>query len=226
MINLPIKEFILHNNQQFLAANKPAGMASVPDKTGEKSLQDLLEIYCKHTLYPVHRLDRPVSGIILYAKTKKAVAELHRQFAAREVHKIYYALVRNRPDPESGTLTHHLQYDQHKKKTRSADDEAAKEATLDYTLIGQTDAYFALRIEPKTGRQHQIRAQMASIGCPIKGDVKYGDKRGNKDRSIQLHAAELHFKHPISGQEEHLYAPFPDLPIWKALPNNYTPETL
>jgi 23S rRNA pseudouridine1911/1915/1917 synthase len=214
-----IRDHILYNNQQLIAANKPAGIGALPDKTGDKSLQDLLEIYCKHKLFPVHRIDRPVSGVILYAKNKKAVAALHKQFADRKVKKTYYAIVRQKPESDSATLKTSLQFDKRYNKSKSSDVDTAKEAVMHYTYLGSSDNYHLLKITPLTGRQHQIRAQLASIGCTIKGDVKYGDKRGNKDRSIQLHAAELQFFHPVTAHLEQIVAPTPDLPVWNAFLN-------
>lgn len=214
-----IRSCILYNNQQLIAANKPPGIAALPDKTGDKSLQDLLEIYCKHKLYPVNRIDRPVSGVILYAKNKKSVAALHKQFADRKVHKTYYAIVRQKPEVESDILKNSLHFDKRYNKSKSSEVDAAKEAVMHYQYLGSSDNYHLLKITPETGRQHQIRAQLAAIGCTIKGDVKYGDKRGNKDRSIQLHSAELKFFHPVTAKLEHIIAPPPDIPVWNAFLN-------
>jgi 23S rRNA pseudouridine1911/1915/1917 synthase len=212
-----IRSLVIYQNQQLIAANKPCGVASLPDKTGDKSMQALMEIYCKHPLYSVHRLDRPVSGVLLFAKNKKAAAAMHQQFASRAVQKTYYALVRNKPEQDSGQLVHKLAFTEGKNTAKISEDENAKEAILDYQWLWSTENYHLLEIKPLTGRQHQIRMQLAAIGCPIKGDVKYGDKRGNKDRSIDLHAAYLQFKHPVSGQIELIHAEFPDMPIWNAV---------
>lgn len=217
MMSGHIGSLIIYQNQQLIAANKPCGLSSLPDKTGDKSMQALLEIYCKHNLYSVHRLDRPVSGVLLFAKNRKAAAAMHQQFASRSVQKVYYALVRNKPEQETGQLIHNLGFTEGKNTAKLSDEESAKEAKLDYKWLWSTENYHLLEVRPLTGRQHQIRVQLAAIGCPIKGDVKYGDKRGNKDRSIDLHAASLQFKHPIGGQIEKIYADFPETPIWNAV---------
>ena len=216
MIVPNIGDCIIYNNNQLIAVNKPAGIASQPEPSGEKSMLDLLEIYCKHKLYVVHRLDRPASGILLFAKNKQAVARLHEQFKMRHVAKTYLAVVGQKPAHEHGELRHFLKYDTKKKKTFVVEPITGQEATLQYRWVDSSEKLFLLEVDLQTGRQHQIRAQLAAVGLPIRGDDKYGFKRGNKDRSIQLHAWKLSFKHPISEQEVHLVAPLPLLPVWDA----------
>jgi len=212
-----ISDLIIYNNNQLIAVNKPCGVASQPDKSEDKSMIELAEIYCKHKLFLVHRIDRPASGVLLFAKNKSAVASLHKQFKERKVKKTYRAIVANPPNPTEGELTHHLDFNTKKNVGFVTEKpEEGKEAKLSYRLIACSENYHLLDIDLHTGRQHQIRVQMSHIGCPIKGDDKYGFKRGNKDRSIQLHAKTLVFRHPVSSQEVVLEAKEPNDPIWNA----------
>lgn len=210
---------ILLHNDLFIACNKPPGIASQPDKTGDETLLDQAEKRCKRSLHPVNRLDRPVSGIALFAKTKAVMTMLTEQFRDRSVEKVYLAVVQNPPPEETGTLVHYLQKNQVKNITTAHKDEqpGTERAELNYKLIGKSDRYFLLEIHPITGKHHQIRAQLAAIGCPIKGDVKYGARRSNADRSIHLHAWKLSFEHPLSGERLYLVAPPPEDVVWKAL---------
>jgi len=211
-----IGDHVIYNNNQLIAVNKPCGIASQPDTSGEKSMIDLAEIYCKHKLFLVHRLDQPASGVLLFAKNKKAVADLHRQFKERTVEKIYWALVSDKPNPEEGSLENYLDFNRKSNKAFVTEEPEGKLAQMSYKLAASSENYHLLEIQLLTGRQHQIRIQLAHVGNPIRGDDKYGFKRGNKDRSIQLHARTLKFKHPVTGKDEHLIAPPPDLPIWNA----------
>jgi len=212
-----ISNLIIYNNNQLIAVNKPCGIASQPDQSKDKSMIELAEIYCKHKLFLVHRLDRPASGVLLFAKNKSAVAALHQQFKDRSVQKSYLAIVAAAPSPEEGELVHFLGFNTRKNKAFIVDDPTeGKEAKLTYKPLASSDNYYLLDINLFTGRQHQIRAQLAHIGCPIKGDDKYGFKRGNKDRSIQLHAKSLSFKHPVSNADVTIEAPVPNDPIWNA----------
>lgn len=213
-----ISHKILLNNRQFLVANKPPGMPCMPDQTGDKSLQEILESYCQQPLYPVHRLDRPVSGVMLFAKNKRALALLQSQFASRNVEKEYIALVRNKPPKDQDEIVHFLtEANSRNMVSVSQNPETAKECKLKYKILGCTDHYYILNINPTTGRQHQIRVQLAAIGCPIKGDVKYGDRRSNKDKGIHLHARNISFLHPISFVKESVQAPFPEESLWLAV---------
>ncbi|MBL7828315.1 MAG: RNA pseudouridine synthase [Saprospiraceae bacterium] len=212
---------VLINNDLFIACNKAPGMAAQPDKTGDDSLLDLAEKRCKRPLHPVNRLDRPVSGIALFAKTRAVMTDLTDQFRHRSVEKVYLAVVQNEPPEAQGKLVHFLQKNQSKNTTVAHPDErpGAERAELDYKLIGKSDRYFLLEIHPVSGKHHQIRAQLAAINCPIKGDVKYGARRSNADRSIHLHAWKLTFAHPRSGAPIELVAAPPKDVIWDALLN-------
>jgi 23S rRNA pseudouridine1911/1915/1917 synthase len=213
-----IGELVLLKNNQFIIFNKPPGIPVQGDKTKDKALINLAEIYTKSTLYLIHRIDRPASGILLFAKNKKAVAQLGDQFKNRKTAKKYLAVVQNKPEFDEGQLKHYLIKNGKTNRSQAVEQsvEGAKEAILNYKLIGSIDNYYLLEIELLTGRHHQIRAQLAAINCPIKGDVKYGARRGNKDRSIHLHAWKLSFQHPISKEKIELTAPLPEDNVWKA----------
>lgn len=216
MQNDQIGDWVLYKNNQLIAFNKPAGL-SVQQQGTEKTLLNLAEIYAKQKLFIIHRLDQPASGVILFAKNPKALAALNEQFQNRQIEKSYLAAVGNRPPEDAAVLTHYL-----KKLSKSNKSIALAEPTpgtrkaeLKYRYLGQTDNYHCLQIDLITGRHHQIRAQLAAIGCPIKGDVKYGFRRSNPDRSIHLHAWRIRFRHPVSQEEVTIEAPLPDGPVWK-----------
>lgn len=216
--NESIGDWVIYKNNQLIAFNKPAGLAVQGDRTGDKSLIDLAAIYTKGPVELIHRLDRPASGLILMAKNKKALAHLNQQFRERQVEKAYLAVVQNRPEQDTGTLEHALLRDGRSNRSQAVapETQGAKTASLSYSYLGSSDAYHLLDIRLLTGRHHQIRAQLAAIDCPIKGDVKYGARRKNPDRSIHLHAWKLRFKHPVSGNMEHLTAPLPsEDPVWQ-----------
>ncbi|MCB0663581.1 MAG: RNA pseudouridine synthase [Saprospiraceae bacterium] len=214
-----ISDLVIYKNNQLLAINKKPGMSAQPDKTESVSVLQLAEIYCKHPVHLVHRLDRPASGVILFAKNKKALANLNLQFKNKTVSKVYWALVKNKPEKPEGTLTHFLKKNG---KTNKAEIVAegtkdAKEAILHYKTLSESDNYTLLEVELVTGRFHQIRAQLAAIGCPIKGDVKYGFRRSNPDRSIHLHARSISFDHPVTGERVTIEANPPEGdPVWGA----------
>lgn len=210
---------ILYKNNQLLVANKPPGISVQVDLTGDTSFMQMAEAYCHHPLFLVHRLDRPVSGVVAFAKTKTAAAHLSAQFRDRTAEKEYLAVVQTPPPETSGTLVHFIRKNTAKNlATAHAEDKPGSErAELRYMLLGSSDRYHLLQIQLITGRHHQIRAQLAAIGCPVKGDVKYGARRGNKDRSIHLHAWRLAFDHPVSGERVQLEAPLPaGDPVWEA----------
>lgn len=218
MESAKIGDWIITKNNQLIAFNKPAGIAVQPDGTKDKSLLELAEIYTKKKLFLVHRIDRPASGVVIFAKTDKAAKQLSAQFKDRKIKKVYLAIVREEPPTTAGTLTHYL-----KKITRlnksialETPEKEAKESILQYSVIAKSQYYQLLKIELETGRHHQIRAQLAAIGCPIKGDVKYGFKRGNTDRSIHLHAWKLSFIHPTSRQTINLTASVPEEVLWQS----------
>ncbi|MCP3928495.1 MAG: RNA pseudouridine synthase [Bacteroidetes bacterium] len=218
MADFRIGDLVVYKTNQFIAFNKPPTIPVQPDKSGDKALINLAEIYCKSKLYLIHRLDRPASGIILFAKNKNALAHLNEQFTNRQVQKTYLAVVRNPPETEEGTLIHYLK--KNGKLNRSfaslKKEAEAKKAELSYKIVDKSDYYHLLEIQLITGRHHQIRAQLAAIQCPVKGDVKYGARRKNSDRSIHLHAWKLEFSHPITGEKQQLIASAPDDPVWNA----------
>ena len=217
--DLKISDWILYKNNQLIAFNKPATIPVQPDKTGSKSLLELGEIYSKSTIYVIHRIDRPASGVVLFAKSKKGLARLNAQFQNRSIKKTYLAIVKNVPQKEEGQLLHYLRKNGKTNKSQVFNEPAkgTKEAILNYKIIGKSDNYYLLEINIETGRHHQIRAQLAAINCPIKGDVKYGARRNNKDRSIDLHAWKLSFQHPVTLEEVELVAKTPDSAVWNAL---------
>lgn len=220
-----ITDWILYEDDAVIAFNKPALLPTQPDLTGDTSLLDLVDNYLGKKNYLLHRIDRPTSGIVLFAKTETAAAELNQQFQNRKTQKLYLAIVENAPLPtESGStisikgdLEHFLIENKEKNKTYIAEStkKDAKRAELNYILRGSSDRYHLLEIVLKTGRHHQIRAQLAAINCPIKGDVKYGARRANRDRSIHLHAWKLSFWHPITHKKLDLTAELPNDTLWQ-----------
>lgn len=211
---------ILFQDSLLLAVNKPPGMPAQADKTGDESLLQWAETECDHTLHLIHRLDRPASGVVLLAKTKEAMTLLQQQFQNRSIEKEYLAVVEALPAQPEGTLVHFLQKNAEKNRAFASEEErpGTERAELSYRLLGSSQRYHLLHVQLLTGRHHQIRAQLASIGCPIKGDVKYGARRGNRDRSIHLHAWRLGFEHPGTGEWMRLEVPMPSGdPVWDAL---------
>lgn len=219
---IPIGDYVLYNNHHLVAFNKPGGVPVQPDPTGDPSLLQLGSTYCKKQLHLVHRLDRPVTGVVVLAKRKDAMQALHQQFREREVRKTYLAITAVAPPEESGELLHYLRKRKGKFQTEVLDEAAenAVEARLSYSCIARSERYFLLKIDLQTGRYHQIRAQLAHIGCPIRGDAKYGFKRRNPDRTIDLHSWKLQFKHPRTQVVENITAPLPDTPLWQAFELN------
>lgn len=214
-----IGDSVLYKNNQLIAFNKPVMLPVQPDKTGDKSLLDLGEMYCRSKLHLIHRLDRPAGGVVLFAKTTSALVALHEQFRNREVEKTYIAAVQQAPPKDEDTLEHYLIKNGRTNRTAitPADTPGAQSASLHYRRIGSSERYHFLEIQLLSGRHHQIRAQLAAIGCPIKGDVKYGFRRSNPGGGIHLHAWKLGFLHPVSREKVLLTAPFPDDPVWNEL---------
>ena len=215
---------VLYEDNHIIAINKKSGDIVQGDKTGDAPLSDFVKAYIKKKynkpgevfLGTIHRLDRPTSGVVLYARTSKALARMNEQFREKQVQKTYWAVVDNAPANASGTLENYLLKNQKQNKsyvTKAAD---AKHAVLDFRLLKKLDNFFHLEIKPKTGRHHQIRVQLAHIGCIIKGDLKYGAKRSNKDASIHLLAQKLEFLHPVKKEPIVIVAPAPKDSIWKA----------
>ena len=215
---------VLYEDNHLIAINKKSGDIVQGDKTGDTPLSDFVKTYIKKKykkpgevfLGTIHRLDRPTSGIVLYAKTSKALSRMNEQFRNKKVKKIYWAVV-DKPTPNnSGTLENYLQKNQKQNKSYVTKGENGKHAILDYNLLKKLDNFYHLEIKPKTGRHHQIRVQLANIGCIIKGDLKYGAKRSNKDASIHLLAQKLTFTHPVKKEEITIVAPAPKDSIWEA----------
>jgi len=213
-----IGDLVLYKNNQLIAFNKPPGLPVQDDKTGDKSLAALAQIYCKGPVHLVHRLDRPASGVVLFARTHSALVDLNEQFKQRKVKKTYLALVGQAPPEPEGKLIHYLQKNARQNRTIAHVVEVPNSdyAELSYRQINASDNYFLLEIDLHTGRHHQVRAQLAAIGCPIKGDNKYGFKRANRDRSIHLHAWKLAFEHPVSREKVELVAPVPEDNLWRS----------
>lgn len=219
---------ILYEDNHLVIVNKQAGEIVQGDKTRDTPLSDFVKDWLKEKynkpgnvyLGVVHRLDRPVSGVVLFAKTSKALPRLNKMFAEHnKVNKTYWAIVQNRPQEPQGTLTHWLTRQEKNNTARAYDREVpgSKKAVLDYELIASGDRYHLLEIHLHTGRHHQIRCQLAKIGCPIKGDLKYGAPRSNPDGSISLHARTLTLEHPVNHKSISVTAPVPDDKLWLAL---------
>lgn len=216
---------VLFEDNHILAVNKYIGDLVQGDQTGDLALDDQAKEYIKKKykkpgdvfLGVVHRLDRPVSGVVLFARTSKALARLNKMFQEHTIKKTYWAITANRPEKESGELKNYLIRDTERNKSRvlRSQKKGAKEAVLNYELIGMTNRYHLIQIELKTGRHHQIRAQLARIGCPIKGDLKYGAARSNTDGGIHLHARRIEFIHPVTKEEISIQASPPNDPLWQ-----------
>ena len=218
---------VLFEDNHIIVVNKQSGEIVQGDKTGDTPLSDIVKTYLKEKynkpgnvfLGVVHRLDRPVSGVVLFAKTSKALPRLNKLFAEHEkVKKTYWAIVGNKPPQESGTLTHWLTRNEKTNTAKAYDREVpnSKKAILDYRLIAASQRYFLLEIQLHTGRHHQIRCQLAKMGCPIKGDLKYGAPRSNPDGSICLHARHLELEHPVTHEILSITAPVPQDALWQA----------
>ena len=218
---------ILHEDNHIIVINKRVGDIVQGDKTGDKPLSDVVKEYIKDKynkpgevfLGVVHRLDRPTTGIVVFARTSKALTRLNELFKNRETQKTYWAVVKNKPAKATDELVHFLKRNEKNNTSKAHLKEVpeSKEASLSYKTIATLDNYVALEIDLHTGRHHQIRAQLAAIGSPIKGDLKYGFDRSNPDGGIHLHARKLHFIHPVSKENLTVIAPVPDDSIWKAV---------
>ena len=215
---------VLYEDNHLIAINKKSGDIAQGDKTGDAPLSDFVKAYIKKKynkagevfLGTIHRLDRPTSGIVLYARTSKALTRMNEQFREKQVQKTYWAVVENAPPNNSGTLNNYLQKNQKQNKSYVTKNKVGKHVVLDYKLLKKLDNFYHLEIKPKTGRHHQIRIQLAHIGCIIKGDLKYGAKRSNKDASIHLLAQKLEFTHPVKKESITIIAPAPKDSVWEA----------
>ncbi|MDU8886256.1 RNA pseudouridine synthase [Yeosuana sp. MJ-SS3] len=215
---------ILYEDNHIIIINKRSGDIVQGDKTGDAPLSDIVKAYIKDKynkpgnvyLGVVHRLDRPTTGIVLFAKTSKALTRLNKMLVDKNINKTYWAIVKNKPEKEKNTLIHWLKKNPKNNKSSAFIKEKSdgKKAILHYELTKKLDNYYLLEVNLETGRHHQIRSQLASIGCPIKGDLKYGFDRSNKDGSISLHARQIDFIHPVSKEEINVTAPLPNDPIW------------
>lgn len=218
---------VIHEDNHIIVVNKRVGDIVQGDKTGDKPLSEVVKEYIKDKyqkpgevfLGVVHRLDRPTTGIVVFARTSKALTRLNELFANRETQKTYWAIVKNRPEKEQDTLVHFLKRNEKNNTSKAHLKEVpeSKKASLGYKIIKTLDNYFALEINLHTGRHHQIRAQLSAIGCPIKGDLKYGFDRSNPDGGIHLHARKLVFIHPVSKEMLEIIAPTPKDAIWNSI---------
>ena len=217
---------VLYEDNHLIAVAKRVGDIVQGDKTGDVPLSDMVKAYLKEKfakpgnvfLGVVHRLDRPVSGVVLFARTSKALPRLGRMFAEHKaVRKTYLAIVINRPPQAEGTLIHWLTRNEKQNVARAYDREVpgSKRAVLSYRLVGESDRYFLLEVELETGRHHQIRCQLAKMGCPIRGDLKYGAPRSNPDGGISLHAWQLQLEHPVTHAPLLIEAPLPQDSLWQ-----------
>ena len=219
---------VVYEDNHIIIVNKTASEIVQGDKTGDIPLSETVKQYLKEKyskpgnvfLGVAHRLDRPVSGLVVFAKTSKALARLNDMFRNSEVKKTYWAIVKNMPPEPEGELVHYLVRNEKQNKSYAYDSEkpGSKKAILHYRLIGRSDNYCLLEVDLKTGRHHQIRCQLAKMGCPIRGDLKYGFPRSNPDGSICLHARRVRFVHPVSKELIEVVAPVPDSNLWHAFP--------
>jgi 23S rRNA pseudouridine1911/1915/1917 synthase len=225
-----LEENILFEDNHIIIINKLPSQIVQGDKTGDKPLSDLVKEYIKVKynkagevfLGVVHRLDRPVSGAVIFARTSKSLTRLNALIKNREINKTYWAVVKNKPPKESDTLVNFLRRDEARNKSFITGDNSknSQMASLSYKLIASSDNYHLLEIDLQTGRHHQIRTQLAGIGCPIKGDLKYGFDRSNIDGSIHLHARKLTFTHPVTLKPISIIAFPPNDPVWNYFNQN------
>lgn len=220
---------VFFEDNHLIAINKESGVLVQPDNGGDLALEQLVKEYIKVKyekpgevfLGVIHRIDRPVSGLVLMARTSKALERMNKAFKDREVQKTYLAIVRNRPAKEQGTLVHWLTRDQQKGITKAHNKEVngSQRAELHYKILSEHNGFYLLEIKPITGRTHQIRVQLSSMNCPIVGDNKYGYPRGNKDKSICLHSHKLAFTHPVTKEKMELVAEVPEEEFWRKIVN-------
>ena len=216
---------VVYEDNHIIVVNKTSSEIVQGDKTGDTPLSEMVKQYLKEKynkpgnvfIGVSHRLDRPVSGLVVFAKTSKALPRLNEMFRNGEVKKTYWAIVKECPKETEGELVHYLVRNEKQNKSYAYDKEVknSKKAVLHYKLIGHSQNYYLLEVDLKTGRHHQIRCQLAKMGCPIKGDLKYGFPRSNPDGSICLHARKVRFIHPVSKELIELEAPLPEGNLWK-----------
>ncbi len=216
---------VLHEDNHIIVVNKLSGEIVQGDKTGDRTLADDVKQYIKEKyakpgsvfLGVTHRLDRPVSGLVVFARTSKALSRINEMLRNGEIHKTYWAITKNRPMETEATLTHWIKRNEKQNKSYAYDKEVpnSKKAVLHYKVIGCTDNYTLFEVNLLTGRHHQIRCQLSKIGCPIRGDLKYGAKRSNPDGSISLLARKIEFTHPVSKEKICVEAPLPKDNLWR-----------
>lgn len=217
---------VIYEDNHIILVNKASSEIVQGDKTGDTPLSETVKQYIKEKYHKpgnvflgvTHRLDRPVSGLVLFARTSKALSRLNEMFKTKEIKKTYWAIVKNQPPAPAGELVHWLVRNEKQNKSYAYDREVkdSKKAILDYKVIGRSEHYYLLEINLQTGRHHQIRCQLAKMGCPIKGDLKYGAQRSNPDGSICLHARRIEFVHPVSKEKISFEAPVPESALWKS----------
>lgn len=232
-MSIELENQILFEDNHIIIINKKSSQIVHSDKTGDVSLEEMVKHYLK-TKYNkpgnvycglVHRLDRPVSGVVMFAKTEKALVRLNKMMKEHQIHKTYWAIVRNNNIKPKATLVNFLIRNEKQNKTYvTKDTNKGKYAELDYEVLKKSDNYQLLKVNLKTGRHHQIRVQLSNIGCPIKGDLKYGFERSNKDASISLHARELEFLHPVKKEQIKIIAPLPKDSLWQWFDENISKE--
>jgi 23S rRNA pseudouridine1911/1915/1917 synthase len=215
---------VLFEDNHIIAINKLPSQIVQGDKTGDTPLSELVKNYLKEKYQKpgnvfagvIHRIDRPVSGVVLFARTSKALARMNEMLQQKKIQKTYWAIVKNKPETESATLKHYMKKNEKNNKSYTYNNEiqGSKLAILEYQLIKRSDNYHLLEVKLHTGRHHQIRAQLAAIGSPIKGDLKYGFDRSNKDGSICLHAIKAEFIHPVKNEPVIITAPPPPDSLW------------
>ena len=216
------KLHVLYEDNHLIAINKKSGDICQADKTGDIPLSEIVKEFLKNKynksgnvyLGTIHRIDRPTTGVIIYAKTSKALSRMNEKFRNNEISKTYWAIVKNKLPKQSDILENYLSKNKKKNKSFVTNGKDGKYCKLNYNIIKSLDNYYQYKIKPETGRHHQIRVQLSNIGSPIKGDLKYGAKRSNKDGSICLHAREIIFKHPVTKEELKIIAPTPQNQIW------------
>lgn len=218
---------VVYEDNHLIVVNKAVGEIVQGDKTGDKPLSEIVKDYLKEKYQKpgnvfcgvVHRLDRPVCGLVVLAKTSKALSRMNKLFQERNVEKTYWAITKEAPPKEADRLVHYITTTERNNKSYASDfpKDGAQKAVLDYKVLAKTDYYSLLEIQLHTGRKHQIRVQLSAIGCPIKGDLKYGAHRSNPDGGISLQSHRVKFTHPVSGEVIDLVAPVPADNLWQAL---------
>ncbi|WP_297511743.1 RluA family pseudouridine synthase [Flavobacterium sp.] len=227
LLSTPDNLDVLYEDNHLVVVNKRVGDIVQGDKTQDQPLSEIVKLYLKNKYHKpgevflgvVHRLDRPTTGLVLFARTSKALERMNAIFRNRETQKTYWAIVKNNPPKSEDTIIHYLKRNTKNNTSKAYIKEVSesKMASLSYRILQKLDRYFALEIELHTGRHHQIRAQLAAIGCPIKGDLKYGFDRSNPDGGIHLHAHKLHFIHPVTKESITITAPPPKDSLWNTL---------